>query len=299
VFLHGADAQLEPQRDDAMSIHPHSVAIIIVTHNSSKFMDMNLTAVKAQTYTAIETFVVDSGSSDTDVLETICEKYGARLIKLPENVGFCAANNIGFKSALDNRFVLFLNPDCFLQPAFVEQAVALMSVNELAQYAAISGTLEGFSFEKKEPTGRYDSTGIFRSWYGKWFDRWQGRLLLEVTSSSPCEDVPALCGALMFCRVDALKKVLIRQREVFDETFYMYKEDIDLSLRLARAGWRLGYVQALRAHHCRGWQSDRSKVARKFRWMSAKNEVRVQWRDRSPTVFYSLLKCVYVGLMNG
>ncbi len=108
----------------------------------------------------------------------------------------------------------------------------------------------GFDIQKKKPTGLIDSTGIFRSHWGRWFDRSQGQPYIP-SYSWQSENVPALCGALMFCRRQALEQILLSPQEVMDQRFFMYKEDIDLSLRLRHQGWTLKFNPYLVAYHCR------------------------------------------------
>jgi GT2 family glycosyltransferase len=102
-----------------------------------------------------------------------------------------------------------------------------------------------------------------------------------------------LCGALMFCRRSALEEVALRGAEVFDETFFMYKEDIDLSLRLRRKGWTMGFCGHLHCYHGRGWTS-RNKMLPIFKYLSARNELRVSMRNHAKGLVYSSLKFLYV-----
>jgi len=149
--------------------------------------------------------------------------------------------------------------------------------------------------DQDKPSGLYDSTGIFCRWYGRWYDRDQGQSIQQPPQREE-EEPTAICGALMFCRKDALDQVLIRGNEVFDSSFYMYKDDIDLSLRVRRANWKLAFVPQFTAYHCRGWNPDRSKMARRFRKMSARNELCIHLRNYSPLkACYSL--CKYLGVL--
>lgn len=156
----------------------------------------------------------------------------------------------------------------------------------------------GYDIVFNKPSGRYDTTGIFQSWYGKWYDRAQGSAVEEQVYDR-FEDLPAICGALFFCRRAAIEQVLLNRREIFDERFYMYKEDIDLSLRLRKAGWRLTYHPEMLSYHCRGWSKNRQQVPRRFRLYSAKNELRLQIREKHCCgVIYSLAKYAAVKLLN-
>lgn len=102
----------------------------------------------------------------------------------------------------------------------------------------------------------------------------------------------------MLCRKKALDEVLLQGGAIFDPSFYMYKEDIDLSLRLRRKGWSLMYVPSLVAYHCRGWKKERKDVPKAYRLLSARNEMRLYARSGSPYVIYSALKYAAVKLLN-
>jgi N-acetylglucosaminyl-diphospho-decaprenol L-rhamnosyltransferase len=237
---------------------------------------------------------VDNCSSDPSYLDEAAVIPGIQVLRLPSNEGFCGGNNCGYASSGGYDYILFLNPDAFLSKSFIEDALRIMENPKNAGFAALTGTLLGFDVSRGCPTGEIDSTGIFQSWYGKWYDRGQGAKYSESLAVSPnLEEVPALCGALMLCRRHALEQVLIRSTEVFDRTFFMYKEDIDLSLRLRRKGWKLGYSSDLRCFHGRGW-AGRGNMSHRSRYLSARNELRVCLRNRTRGVLYSVLKFAYV-----
>lgn len=264
-----------------------SIGVIIVTHNSEKSIDQTLSALERQTLAPTEKIIVDSGSSETHYLR----QYRSLEICLMPNIGFSAANNLAV-SALDPSidYILFLNPDVILPDDFLEKAVHWME--RRAEVAALSGPLLGWNLEEARPTGRIDSTGIFTTWYGRWYDRGQGKAVRGHRYTQE-EAVPALCGALLFCRKKALPD------PVFDEKFFCYKEDIDLSLRLRKAGWKLYYVPDLIAYHARGWSTSRQKMPRSSRLMSAQNELRLHLKGYNPIkIGYSFLKLIGVKLFD-
>lgn len=270
-------------------------AIIIVTHNSERYLSHALDSLKNQTTPADQIIIVDSGSANTEYLLPFREQENVTLALFKSNIGFCKGNNLGM-SLLDRScdYVLFLNPDAFLTPSFLEDAIKFMNHPDFKKCGAMTGTLLGYDIEIGKPSGKYDSTGIFNTWYGKWFDRDQGRECGAATYTI-VETLPAICGALMFFRKTALEAVMLDRNEVFDERFWMYKEDIDLSCRLTTAGWKLLYNPMCIAYHCRGWNARRAAVPRHFRLLSAKNELRLHLRLKSPVkVMYSAMK--YLGV---
>jgi len=272
-------------------------AVIIVTHNSQAVLPTCLQALKDQTVLPDQIIVVDSGSKGTDYLKQAVTNFSIHLLLCEENVGFCVGNNKGYSQMnAETDYVLFLNPDAFLTSHFIEEAIATLTKPSSSDVAALTGMLLGYQLDQQKPTGLIDSTGIFTTWYGRWYDRGQGEANgSEYTSN---ESVPALCGALMFCRKIALDSALLGPDLVMDPSFFMYKEDIDLSLRLRQKGWTLLFSPSLIAYHCRGWHNDRSKVARHWRLLSAKNEMRLYKRLKSPCYLYSALKYALVKYLN-
>ena len=83
---------------------------------------------------------------------------------------------------------------------------------ENSHVGALTGKVLGYDIDAGKPTGRYDSTGIFHKWYGKWYDRGQGEYVEQELYNNE-ESVPAICGAVFFCRKSALDTILLRGKE--------------------------------------------------------------------------------------
>jgi N-acetylglucosaminyl-diphospho-decaprenol L-rhamnosyltransferase len=268
-----------------------SCAIIIVTYNSQKYLKKTMECINHQIHFVANIIIVDTGSDDTNYLLPYQQQSNVEVVIAEKNSGFCSGNNIGISKLPDTcDYVFFLNPDAFISPSFVRQAIAFLQSPLHQHYGAVTGTTLGYNIDADQPNGTYDTTGIFRKWYGRWYDRGQGQAcnpgLFLVQ-----DDLDAICGAVFFCRRQALESVMHENQEIFDSTFYMYKEDIDLSLRLQRKGWKLAFLPQLVAHHCRGWQKDRSQMPRKIRLCSAKNELKIHLQSLAPVpIIYSLCK---------
>jgi GT2 family glycosyltransferase len=272
-----------------------AVGTVIVTHDSEKFIERAVDRLLAGTEVPDRVVIVDSGSADTSRVEHIASSHHeVELIALEHNVGFCAANNIGLDALGDLERVLFLNPDAFVTPDFVRGAMAVLDADSMI--GAMNPKLLGAEPERGNPTGLIDCAGVFQTAIGKVYDRGQGEPDRGQFDHG-LEDVPALCAAAMLCRRDALQSVA-KGSEVFDERFFMYKEDVDLSYRLARVGWRTVYDSRLVVHHCRGW--DRKAMPRWARRRSLANEWRmwikgsVPARLRAPMLGYLLIKSIAV-----
>lgn len=264
--------------------------VIIVTHNSELFIHRTLKCLNEQTKKPHHIIIVDSHSQDATYLNEYKAKEGMTILFSKQNLGFCKGNDYGASFVpKETKYILFLNPDAFVTPTFIEDSLAIMEGESYANCAALTGTMLGYDIELDKPTGKYDSTGIFPTWYGKWFDRNQGEAY-HPSHYLSIEEVPAICGALMFCRKKALDEVKNSQKDYFDRSFFMYKEDIDLSQRLIKKGWKLLFCPSLTAYHCRGWRK-RSAMPRHLKMLSARNELKLHLRLKSPVkILYSLAK---------
>lgn len=262
------------------------LCIIIVTHNAEQVIGRCLSAIEAQTIRPAQTILVDSGSSDISYLNRF--KSESVSLYCRDNIGFAAANNFGVAQIKDTpEYVLFINPDTFLLPNSIEAALQVHARH--GDIAALTGKLHGFDLATGTASGLLDSTGIFRTWYGRWYDRGQGRA--DGACFAREELVPAICGAFMFCRMQALADEL---PTIFDESFFMYKEDIDLCLRLRKKGWKLLYTPEVELFHARGWAKDRRAMDRELKLLASRNEIRLTLKHRSIYLTWALAKYLAV-----
>jgi len=260
-----------------------SIYVVIVTHNSSEVLPYCLDHLGRQNVRIDSLVIVDSGSMDISYLKALDQREKVKLI-LTDNIGFAQGNNLGLKEINDQSgVVVFLNPDTFLPEGYILQAIEVLREHKDA--AIVSGKLLGFNVREGKETGKIDSTGIYRKWYGRWHDRGKGEN--DSNRYNSIEMIPAVCGALMVCRMEAFLRY---GGEVFDSDFFLYKEDIELSLRLRRDGWKLVYEPRLEAYHCRGWENKRKKIPFVLRLMAAKNEILLYRKHPSPYIVWALFK---------
>jgi N-acetylglucosaminyl-diphospho-decaprenol L-rhamnosyltransferase len=265
-----------------------SIAVVIVSYNSAPFLSKCLSALEGQTRRPDLVIIVDSGSSDTAYLATAHNSSLCCKVVLESNVGFCVGNNIGWALSKHCDFVLFVNPDAFLAPDFLERAVAYLDDQANSKIGILTGTLLRYDIEADRPTGFVDSTGVIQRWYGRIIDRDQSKPESVLRKYDSPNLIPAICAAVALCRAQALMDVA-DGGDVFDPSFFMYKDDIDLSWRVRKAGWLLVHHPRLLAYHCRGFKN-RSSVPGKLRLLSARNEIKLHLKHRSAYVLCSLAK---------
>lgn len=263
------------------------ISAVVVTHNSENVIFKCLDALSLQSGCSLKIVVVDSGSRDSAYLDVIEKKYHCTVLKT-SNVGFSQANNLGVAEVSgDCEMVVFVNPDAFLPPGYLENAFGLLMKEK--EVAVISGVIQGYDVDGDKPSRHIDSTGIFRKWYGRWYDRDHGRDIAKIRRSR--QYLPAVCGALFACRKEALNEF---GEHVFDPDFFLYKEDIELSLRIRKHGWKLLFDPSLVAYHGRGWNQNRNEIPWSLKMLASKSEILLYRKHPSPYMIWALFKYVLV-----
>src|SRR2546426_268672 len=270
-----------------------TVSVVIITNNSAPFIVRCLQHLEKQSRSVHEVIIVDNKSQalDREALRAAVgsAKLPSHLVELEYNVGYPGGCNV----ATDHLsrtcdYVLYVGPDTYLTEGYVASGIAFMEDPMNRGVGAVSGKLLGFDNEAGRPTGLIDSTGILQTWYGRWYDRGKGRRDSE-NDSHWSSVVPALCGTALFCRRTALAKLEAAEPfTIYDNSLFMYKEDIDLSIRLVEAGFEVRYHSAMLAYHCRGW--DRRGMSRRAKNPSARKEDVINTPGRLPKYFFFFLQ---------
>lgn len=227
------------------------LSVIIVNYNVRFFLEQALLSVrKAIRNIDGEIFVVDNNSVDGSV-DMIRERFpDVILIDNKENVGFAKANNQAISKA-KGEFILLLNPDTVVEEDTFEKCLRFMDAHPEAGGLGVK-MLDGkgnFLPESKRgfPTpfvGFCKAFGLSRLFpESKTFNRYH----LGFLSENVTNEIDVLAGAFMFLRRSALDKA-----GMFDENFFMYGEDIDLSYRIVKAGYKNFYLPEARIIHYKG-----------------------------------------------
>ncbi|NIA05568.1 MAG: glycosyltransferase, partial [Proteobacteria bacterium] len=102
------------------------IAVIIVTHNSEAVIGRCVAALDKQAGPPVSVIVVDSGSRNQDYLRVFGDRPGFEVLAAGD-IGFSRANNLGYQHlTADVEYVVFLNPDVFVEPDTLLQAVRVM-----------------------------------------------------------------------------------------------------------------------------------------------------------------------------
>jgi GT2 family glycosyltransferase len=209
------------------------LSVIVVTHDSRDAVQRCLPALVDQLADGDELVIVDNASSDGTLAAARDAAPDARIVAHAENLGFAAGANTG-ADASTGELLLFLNPDAEPAPGFVE--AIRRPGRDGRGWAAWMGlvTMDGGRLVNTSG-GVIHFTGI----------AWSGAAGSPVSSApTGALEVPFLSGTCL-----AIPRETWQRHGGFDATFFMYCEDVDLSLRLRLAGGRLGLEPAARVDH--------------------------------------------------
>ncbi len=246
-------------------------SVVLITWNSAPHLRRCLDGIASQTHRPVELIAVDNASRDDSA--ALVAPHAAKLIRNETNRGFSAAANQALAAA-SGEFVVLLNPDCFLDPHYIERIVgALCAAGE--QYGMATGKLL-----RAESPELIDSKGIRMTRSGRHFDIGQG----EPDSRQPTTDnteVFGVSGAAAVYRMSFLRDVAV-DGEIFDEDFFAYREDADLAWRGRIFGWRAMFVPAAIAHHVRRvTPANRRELPPSINMHSVKNRFLLRLKNES------------------
>lgn len=227
------------------------LSVVIVNYNVEFFLEQCLQSVfKAMNGIEGEVFVVDNNSVDGSVY-MLKEKFPqVHLIANNDNPGFSKANNQAIRQA-KGEYVLLLNPDTVVQEDTFRTCIEFMDAHQQAGACGVK-LIDGkgrYLPESKRGIPWPDTAFYKIFGLAALFPRSKrfGRYYLGFLDPEQVQEIEVLSGAFMFMRKSALDKA-----GLLDEAFFMYGEDIDLSYRILKAGYKVYYTPATRIIHYRG-----------------------------------------------
>jgi GT2 family glycosyltransferase len=166
-------------------------------------------------------------------------------LEMGGNTGFSAAVNAGIRAS-GGDLVLVANSDLFVSPGYAEEMIAFF--DRRARAACASGKILRYDLAGDRPLSVIDTAGFAIGRDRRAVDRGEG--VPDDGSFDDEAEVFASSGAALVVRRRALEDVAVAG-EYFDESFFMYREDVDLSWRLRLRGWECWYVPTAVAYHGR------------------------------------------------
>jgi len=227
------------------------LSVIIVNYNSKLLIEECLVSVKKATAGIDhEIIVVDNNSTDGSKDDLPAKFNSVKFIFNKENTGFAKACNKGFKNS-SGKYILFLNPDTLLSDTCLRDCISFFETHPDAGAVGVRMTDGKQKFLKESKRGEPTPVASFYRLFGfaslfsgsKIFAKYYQGHLPEKEDNA----VEILSGAFMMVRREVFEKV-----NGFDEDFFMYGEDIDLSIRILRSGYRNYYLGTITITHLKG-----------------------------------------------
>jgi GT2 family glycosyltransferase len=210
------------------------IAVIIPNWNGAHLLPTCLDALRRQRWRDFETIVVDNGSTDGS-LELLMRDYPeVRVLALGENLGLAGATNVGIRASRA-EIVATLNNDTEADPEWLGELVRALEAHPEAGSAASKLLL----FDRRDvihSAGDYYRLDGIPGNRGVW-ERDDGRY------ARPEPVFGACAGAA------AYRRRMLEDVGLFDESFFMYCEDVDLAFRAQLLGYRCIYVPTAVVYH--------------------------------------------------
>ena len=235
------------------------LSVIIVNFNVKYFLEQCLLSVrKSAAHLNLEIIVVDNHSKDGS-LNYLQPKFpGVKFIASETNIGFAKACNRGLKCS-DGELVLFLNPDTILPEDCFSKCIDFFENHSDCGALGVK-MVDGSGNFLKESKRSFPSplTSLFKLFgLSALFPKSKifGRYHLGHLGKDTNHEVDVLAGAFMMVRKKVLDEV-----GAFDETFFMYGEDVDLSYRIQKAGYKNYYFAGTTIIHFKGESTRRGSL---------------------------------------
>ncbi|MDO8626815.1 MAG: glycosyltransferase family 2 protein [Candidatus Magasanikbacteria bacterium] len=249
------------------------LAVHLVSWNGSKYVPYLFSSLRQQIFRDWELLIVDNNSSDSTVAlmqaELVNFPVASRIIKNSTNAGFAGGHNQAIKES-SAPYVLMLNQDMYLAPDCLEKLINFLDSNN--NVAAVAPRLMRWDFKQMaQPvisnppaagekslsqlsnslSGYIDALGlrVFRN--RRVVEQYTGEKWEDVRQKGVTLPVFGVSGAFPVYRRSAISAISFSDGTFFDETHFMYKEDVDVAYRLRAAGFKSAVVLDAICYHDR------------------------------------------------
>jgi len=221
-----------------------NISVIIPVYNGVKYLKKCFDSLYNQIYKKFEIIVVDNNSGDGSV-EYIKNNYPRiKIIENKKNLGFARANNIGIKEALKKgaEVIVIISQDNYFETNFLYEGLKILEIKEVGvctpkiiyagtniiwwaggKFLTTKDLLRKFTVKITEHIGKKEK---------------------DLGQYNKIREVDVLTGNTLFIKREVFEKI-----GLFDEKYFLYGDDVDFSLRVKEAGFKLLYFPSTKVYH--------------------------------------------------
>ncbi len=265
------------------------LSVIIVNYNVEHFLEQCLYSVeKAIDGIEAEVWVVDNNSVDGS-MQMLSQKFPwVNCIANTDNVGFSKANNQAIKLA-KGEYILLLNPDTIVETDSFSKTIHFMDLHPDVGGLGVKMVDGKGNFLPESKRGLPTPEVAFYKIFGlsKLFNKSKrfGKYHLTYLDKNKSFEVDVLSGAFMLLRSETLDKV-----GLLDEDYFMYGEDIDLSYRILKGGFKNFYFSDTTILHYKGESTKKGSLNYVFVFYNAMRIfARKHFSGKSKSFFISII----------
>ena len=272
------------------------ISVNLLLFQPGAYLRPCLNSIFAQSYKNFELLIIDNNSQDgtvekvKELLPPVDQVIKWRFLENNENLGYAKGHNLGIRES-SGELVALVNQDVILDKDFLKNIAKVFEANE--QIGSAQGKLLRLKVEKDSfsKTKIIDTVGLCMLKNRRIIAWGQGQE--DAGNFEQGKNIFGTDGALPVYRRAALEDVKIKiglKEEYLDESFFMYKEDVDLAWRLLLYGWQSFYLPAALAWHARtagdsaktnyfGIIGERLKINKFSKYQSFKNQRLMQIKN--------------------
>lgn len=260
-----------------MRLGDKMITIVIPNYNGNKYLRDCLESIYKQTYTDYEIIIIDNGSTDGSY-EWLSVYKDIIFQQLDKNYGFSRAVNEGIKFA-KGEYVLLLNNDTEICQGFLEALLEVMEKDQ--KIFGVSSKM--IQYHDKT---LIDDAGDEYTVVGWGYKRGDGNSINDFTKE---ERVFSACAGAALYRKEVFDKI-----GYFDENFFAYMEDVDISYRANIYGYKNMYAPEAKVYHIGSATSGGRYNSFKIK-LSARNNVYVPYKNMPLLQLVVNAPCLLVG----
>ena len=244
----------------------YKATIVIPNINGKGWLKDSIESVYAQTEQNFRLIVVDNGSTDESLEQarSYCSRENFTLIENGTNTGFSHAVNQGIALA-DSEYVVLFNNDAFAEPQWLEELIRTAETDPKI-FAVQSLMIRHFDRELA------DDAGDYVTWMGFACKTGDGRRASRYTKQ---KRIFSACGGAALYRKSILDEI-----GNFDENFFAYFEDVDLSWRANNAGYKNLLCPTAKCYHICGASTGAVKYNAFKSQQSGRNSILLPYKNQ-------------------